>query len=267
MMKKKWLWYLLFPPYGLFVLLFKSKAKWYLKTIAVSILVMFLVLAIDQAVYPTRVEDHFSKELIQEAIKDEEVWHVDRLGAFPHKEKTFVLYRTTTNKNLYHVLVLTDPSNELQVDGIYQLGLEESWIKEPSESFDIPPIIYLALYESEIDYGEWVWNEEEGFIETEKDAFTYMIHGERDVSIYQEGELKENIQVTGLLPQKASKHFEKNQDELGVLEGVMDYTIDDGYESYYVQTNTGLYRVDRYPNGEIELLQGLMNGKKIEPNK
>lgn len=262
----KWFFMVIFPPYALYYFLFKTKVKWYIK-VPVTIFFIFIVIAaIDQRLNPFRVEESLVSKEINFYIKDHHELELgdlrvaDRQGAFLWDENTNIVYRTLTTKGLYDfVIVETRPEN-YEVKGIYQTYPEEKWVVNSDDKYTSQPMAILYLFENNEKIGDIkTFKEEDGknVVETTKGKYYYTFEKNKVINVKDENGkviLKQKNEYT--MPDVGYKYFKKNEDKVGKLIEVFDYKMDEEKEMFYIKSTNGIYRIDDYRDGNINLLKG-----------
>src|SRR5690625_3275762 len=119
--------YLIFPPYGLYVLLFKSKLKWYFKTAIVLFFALIFALSVDLVLSPHRVEETNVANFIRSEF-DDQTWGIQRFESFRLNNRGYVLYRGIAGDALYHFVITSDEEG-LKMDGVYEMYPQLGWIQ------------------------------------------------------------------------------------------------------------------------------------------
>jgi hypothetical protein len=257
---------MLFPPYGIYYLLFKSRFKWFIKIPISFILILFLIVAIDQAVNPFRVENVLVEEEISAYLMEHSeekmgtLKYADRKGAFLWDENTHLVYRTLTSKGLFDFVMTPKSEGEYKVSGVFQSYPTIAWrSEEDKERYPTAPSAMLYFYKHKEELGDLktaTEDENVNIIQTTKGTFRYTFEKNKVVSVEKEtGEIVLDQKNEYDMPEGAIEYFSKNENELGKLTEVYGYDIEPEKEMYFVKTNQGLYRVDIYTNGSIKLLQ------------
>lgn len=260
----KWMLMLIFPPFGFYYFIFKSKVKWFVKIPVSLILVVVVILAVDQTANPYRVEDAQVKEAITTYIDKKTDMRLgslratDRQGTFVWDDKTQLVYRTLTTHGLYDFVMTPDESNAFKVNAIYQTHPVTAWKSEEfEEKLPTIPMAMLYFYEQRDVLGDLkTATEDEGVIKTTKGTFHYVFDKNKVIYVKKEdGETILEQKNEYNIPEEAVKYFEKNQDELGKLIETYGYDMDTKKEMYFVKTNKGDYRIDDYRDGNIDLMK------------
>lgn len=262
----KWFLMILFPPYGVYVFLFKTKFRWFVKAPVGIIALIFLILSIDTALNPYRVEDDQSEKVITAYLNQHDDDHmgkfrtIERKGAFAWKEKTYIVYRTLTTNGTFDFIIAGKENGKYKVDGIFQTYPVQVWKQKDDETqFPTAPMAMLFIYEHQEQLGNLkkvYTKDNQLFFKTSKGTFQYIFMKNKITEITKEtGEivLQEKDQYT--LPEKVVDYFDKNKKELGKINEVFEYGMDTEKESYHIRTPKGHYRVDVYDNGDIKLLK------------
>lgn len=263
---KRWFMMFIFPPYGMYYFLFKSKVRWLLKIPISLILILVMILSIDQTVNPYRVEESQVQKSIVEYINENpnmklgSLRAIDRQGAFTWKQEAHLVYRTLTTKGLYDFVMIPDGTNTFKVNAVYQTHPIEIWKNEEYENlYPAEPMAMLYFYEQHEVLGDLKDVKKEGEInlmETTKGTYRYIFDKNKVVSVINE-DGKEILQQKNEynLPKEAEKYFKKNEDDLGKIIKIYDYDMDKEKEMFFVRTEKGNYRVDDYRNGNMELMK------------
>lgn len=265
----RWFFYLLFPPYAIFVLVFRSKKKWYIRFPIALLIIFILILSADQTINPYRVETYQVEKTIDTFISKPgnesfgELVSVERQGAFPWKKKTEVVYKVLTKNGLYDFVLNNSKENEYKVDAIYEPYPSQSWLL--NENLDLPsyPTAMVYFYENQDKLGTVKSGSEkdgQSIIKTDKGTFKYKFSKNKVVSVTN-GSGKEVLKQKNqyILPESVHKYFEKHKKEIGTIKDVFDYDMDTEKESYHLKSDKGRYRVDIYPDGNIKLLEAVIS--------
>lgn len=257
--------FLLFPPYGLYVFLFKTKVRWYVKVPVSLIVAVFFILAIDQSLNPYRVEDVQAEKVIISYLEKHPDEHMgtfrksERNGMFRWKNESFISFRTLTMNGLYDFVVKSNKDGTYTVDSIYQTYPTQLWKKESSTKLPAYPMAMSYFYEHREELGELKSSrEEKNFlkIETTKGEYRYRFAKNRVISVEKEtGEIILQEKDEYDVPPIVRKYFKKNEAKLGKISSIFGYEMDTQKESYHLRTEKGRYRVDCFDDRNIELLK------------
>lgn len=263
-----WKYFLMiaFLPYGLYYFIFKSKVKWFVKIPLSIIIMVILIVAIDQKVNPYRVEDKLVNDTIQSFMTKQNkekvgvVKSIKREGEFIWKKKTYIVYRTSTTKNLYDFVVTVDKKDSYKVSGIYQTYPVSKWDEELSDNMlPAPPMAMLYFYEQKEKIGNVktvTMIDGNNIVDTTKGKYKFVFEKNKVVLIEKEnGQIVLQQKNEYSLPKEAIKYFKKHKNGIGELLEVYSFELDDKKEMFFVKTTKGIYRVDDYRNGHIKLLK------------
>lgn len=261
----KWSLMLLFFPYGLYHLLFKSKLSWFIRIPVVFLIFVFLILSIDAAINPYRVEERNVKELIQSYIQSQSkedfgvFRDAERQGNFVWKKDGYVVYRTITTKNAYDFVIGVNDQGKYDVSVIYQNYPVSSWTKEEDLSLPAPPMALVYFYQHQDVLGEVNSIEKKGgvwWLTTKKGRFRCEWKKNKIVKVLKEnGVLVLQQKDSYTLPKKAEKFMKKHESEYGKVFQVYGYELTPTKELYYLKTSKGIYRIDDDRKGNIKLFK------------
>lgn len=275
-MFSKWLVMLIFPPYAIFHFFFKSKVKWFIKIPIFLLLMIVSLVAIDQTTNPYRVEDSLTKESILKymnhhpELKMGTLRALDRQDVFLWNDKTHIVYRTLTTNGLYDFVVTPNDKNDFRVTGVFQTHPVVTWVSdEYKEIFPAYPMAMLYFYQNKDVLGyllEGYHDESSGKITTTKGTFRYVFQKNKVISVEdEEGNILLKQENKYDIPKEAVKYLKKNEQKFGKLVDAYGYQMDSEKEMYFIRTTDGMFRIDDYRNGNMELMkQEVVEQKKVE---
>lgn len=261
----KWAIGILFPFYGLYLLFSKTRFRWFVKLIILVFTALVSIVAIDTVLNPHRVEETVAQKEIKRFIQASgdidfgRFRKAEREGVFLWNDEPHVVYRILTDVGEFDFVLIADGKENLKTEAVYQTYPTDEWLKK--STLPLPPDAMIITEQlqaevGEIESAENMEDEHEWVIKTDKGTFQLM---------FLEGQLVEILDETGsavfkrerlyALPKKAESYLQKHEKKHGKIEAVFGYDMDPVKESYHVQTDKGLFRVDVYDNGKIELLE------------
>lgn len=265
--KGAWIWWVIFPPYAMYRFMRYSTMKWFIKVPVLLVLTLAIVMAVDLAVSPHRVEIAIAEKAIDSYVKEElegeTMVLTERMGEGTSVKseaiQLTVYYRVVTENSLYHMGLVSDDGSKLVVQHVEQLfpirqdikGFESRskadvaiWLKENEAEVGVP----LKLTKDEASKNMQTIltaNGEYNFHYTNTHLYEVQATGE-DKALYKTEE-------TPPLPKEIKKYLKKNKDRIGVLTRVLAYELNGGVERYHVLTSEGNFRFDMHPDGSVAI--------------
>lgn len=263
--KGGWIWWILFPPYAIYRFMRYSRLKWFVKVPVFLIITLAIVMAVDLAVSPHRVEIAVAEKAIDSYLKGEiegeSMLLSERLGegvsVTPETKQLTVYYRVVTENSVYHMGLVSDDGNRLLVQQVEQLfpirqnvkGFENRskadiaiWLKEHEESVGVP---------QKMKKDDSPNNTQTILTSMGEYEFLYT-----NSHLYQVKDNKTNkvlmkVEETPPLPKEITEYLEKNKERVGSLTRVLAYELVEGVERYYLVTSEGTFMTESHSDGKI----------------
>jgi hypothetical protein len=260
-------WWVVFLPYAVYHFVRYSPKKWYVKVPVVLVVAFVLLVSVDLALSPNRVEEAEAKQAISSFVEEEgvlgELQKVERLGegvSLQGKEQqTLVYYRTLTESGLYHFGLSSKDGKALNVQHVEQLFPIRIDIKDSGERTKAEVAVWLKQHQEEIGKAkELVESSDEELsqtVKTDKGIFEFKIGNQ---SVYEVNRIdkKESILKRAnepVLPAIMLDYLAKNEEKIGKLTRSLAYEMDDSKEKYYFRTSTGDFLAEINHDGSINI--------------
>lgn len=262
-----WIWWVLFPPYAMYRFARYNPLKWYFKTPILLILSLVVLLSVDLAANPHRVEEAEAEKTIMTYLEKESPTEsfrkIERVGrgySIKGKEvQEVVYYRALTGMSLYEIGLTTTDGKRLSVDHaeqLYPIRIEAKDMKERTN-----PEVAVWLYENESLVGkpkELVENRKDELtqeVKTEKGTFEFKVGNQ---SVYEVNDIKKKSSILKrenepVLPEEIADYLKKNESKVGELSKVLAYELDNSKEKYYFRTTKGDFLTESYDDGTIDI--------------
>lgn len=262
-----WIWWVVFPPYAIYRFIRFNPLKWYVKVPVVLVLLFTIVLAIDLAVHPHRVEEAEAKEAIaifmKQEVNTETIQKTDRLGegvAVSEKgSQRFVYYQALTDSGLYQFAIATKDGKKLSVDHAEQLYPIRVDIKGSDAYTKAEIAIWLSENEERVGKPKKLLKTEENglvqTIQTDKGTYEFKVGNQNVYEVNRIDKMENLVKLENQprLPERALKYIEKNEEKVGELDRVLAYEMDASKEMYYFRTTKGEFLWLEYVDGRIDL--------------
>ncbi|WP_442638091.1 hypothetical protein [Rossellomorea marisflavi] len=262
-----WIWWVLFPPYAMYRFIRYNSMKWYFKTPIVFILTLVIILSVDLALYPNRVEEAQAEKAITTYLADanpsESFRKVERVGrGYSVKGKDVqevVYYRAISGISLFELGLNTNDGQELTVshgEQLYPIRIEE---KDMDKRTEAEVAVWLYKHKDEVGKPkELISNDQESLtqvVKTEKGVYEFKVGNQ---SVYEVNRIDKKKNVlkrdnAPILPSEVTDYLKKNKEKVGTLKKVLAYELDAVGEKYYFRTSNGDYLTVSEDNGHIEL--------------
>lgn len=156
-------WILLFPPYGIYILLFKTKISKVKKIIVGIITVLMLVLVIDISLYPNRVYDSvalksYNKFAVEhDELNISEAREVYKKNHFKINDTMYFSFLVYDQKYMYYsIFEVEDYNKDYNIEYLYKVDFSEKPIycsQDFKKYEDINPIVLdFLLSNSNMDF-------------------------------------------------------------------------------------------------------------------
>lgn len=265
--KGAWIWWVIFPPYAMYRFMRYSSMKWYIKVPVLLVLTLAIVMAVDLAVAPHRVENAMAEKAIdsylKEKLQSESVVATERLGegASVTSETTqlAVYYRVITEKSLYYIGLVSEDGSELLVHHVEQLFPIRQDIEGFEDRSKVDVAIWLKENEAEVGIPLKLTKDESlenrQTVLTDKGEYEFLY---TNPHLYQVNDMKSKkvlmeVKQEPQLPNAISEYVNKNEDMLGSLTRVLAYELVGGVERYYLLTSEGNFMTESHPDGRIDI--------------
>ena len=266
------IWWVLFPPYAIYRFIRYSPKKWYIKIPVTFIIVFVMIISLDLAISPHRVEQAEAKQAITFFTSERgamgETRKVERIGEGVSikgkKLETVVYYRALTENGLYNFGLFSKNGKELNVKYVEQLYPIRIDVKDSEERAKAEVAIWLKENQEKIGKAtELLETSEDGLaqtVKTNKGVYEFKIGGQ---SVYEVNRIdkKENLlkqKNEPTLPAVMQKYLKKDEEKIGKLTKTLGYEMNSLKETYYFRTTKGDFRAEIYHDGSVEI------GKKRE---
>lgn len=267
--KPAWFWWVLFPPYALYGFLRYSPLKWYFKAPLLALLSLIVVLSIDLALSPHRVEEAHAETAMTDFLKkeatEEALQKMERLGegiSFVEGEKSkgqsLVYYRVVTDISVYHVGFVAEEEKSLSVHQAEKLFPMRVWLTDDQVT-KAEVAVWLKANEEEVGKPlQLLEDDAENSVQRVKTSKgTYDVHYGNQ-RVYEVNAIEGNESVfkeenAPALPEEVMNYLEENPERAGELVRVHAYEMQAGVESYYFTTSEGAFLSELFPDGTIEL--------------
>ena len=260
-----WLWWII-PPYAIYRIIRHGSMKWYIKVPVVLVLLFVLLLSIDLAFSPNRVEIAEAKQsvnvFLQEEVPGEKVRAVERMeqgiSLKGDEKQQVVYYRALTDSGLYQLGLSSEDGKGLTVQHAEQLFPIRIDLLDSNDRTKAEVAIWLKQNEERVGKAkELVSSKESGMVQTvktDKGTFEIKVGGQ---SVYEVSNIdkkepllkRENAPV---LPDEVIDYLDKNEEKIGKLTKSLAYEMNSTVERYYFQTTTGSFLADLHDDGSIE---------------
>lgn len=268
-MKTGWMgiWWVLFPPYAIYRFIRYSPKRWYVKIPVVIVITFVMILSLDLAFSPHRVEQAEAKVSIASFTAEKGslgvTQKVERLGqgvsVQGKKLETVVYYRALTESGLFNIGLTSTDGKELVVQYVEQLFPIRIDIQDSGERAKAEVAIWLQENQEKIGkVEELLKTDEENLtqtVKTNKGIYEFKVGNQ---SVYEvnridktESLLKENNEP--VLPTVLQKYLKKNEKEIGTLTKTLAYEMDNTKEKYYFRTTTGDFLAEVYHDGSVDI--------------
>ena len=246
-------WWVVFLPYAVYHFVRYSPKKWYVKVPVVLVMTFVLLLSVDLALSPNRVEEGVLGELQK----------VERLGdgfSLQGKEQqTLVYYRALTESGLYHFGLSSKDGKALNVEHVEQLFPIRIDIKDSGERTKAEVAVWLKQHQEEIGKPkELIESSDEELsqtVKTDKGTFEFKLGSQ---SIYEVNRIDKEESILKranepILPENLLDYLMKNEEKIGELTRALAYEMDGSKEKYYFRTSTGDFLAEIYHDGSINI--------------
>lgn len=260
-------WWVVFLPYAVYHFVRYSPKKWYVKVPVVLVMTFVLLVSVDLALSPNRVEEAEAKQAISSFVKEEgvlgELQKVERLGeGFSLKGKeqqTLVYYRTLTESGLYHFGLSSTDGKALHVQHVEQLFPIRIDIKDSGERTKAEVAVWLKQHQEEIGKPkELIESSDEKLsqtVKTDKGTFEFKLGNQ---SVYEVNRIDKEKSILKranepILPENLMDYLMKNEEKIGKLTRALAYEMDGSKEKYYFRTSTGDFLAEIHHDGSMDI--------------
>lgn len=259
----KWLWWLI-PPVAI---LRHQNMKWYVKTPVILICLLVLLISLDLAFAPHRVEEAEAEKVVtaylNKKVPGETVRSVERKGEgaslTASENQRVVYYRALTDSGLYQLGLTTSDGEKLEIHHAEQLFPIRIDLLSSVDRTKAEVAIWLLQHEKEVGKAQsLVKSADEGLtqvVKTDIGVYEFKVGNQ---SVYEVNRIdeKESIlkrQNEPVLPEEIAGYVKKNEKKVGKLTRVLAYEMDAEKEKYYFRTSTGDFLAEIFDDGQIEI--------------
>lgn len=265
--KGAWIWWVVFPPYALYLFFRYSPLRWYIKVPVILIITLAIVVSVDLAVSPNRVEIAQAKKAITSYVgtelDEETVVAIKRIGQGTSVTKEdvqlAVYYRVVTENSLYHMGLVAKDDNQLMVHHVEQLFPIRQDIQNFKNRTKAEVAIWLKDNEEQVGKGVSLISEDTSKnvqrVTTEKGTheFWYTTQTLYQVKHIEDEKVLHESGQEPVLPQEVIDYLLENEERVGSLTRVLAYELDSGVERYYFLTSNGSFTSEIHPDGHIDI--------------
>lgn len=152
---------IIFLPYAIYLFLFKTKVKSYLKAIVVVVLSILLLFIYDTVKYPNRVHNEVAFKNIQELSVAREtnlqnVFHIEKKDNFKYRNNEYITYHIYDDISLYYGIFKVEEYNK-NYNLVYLYDMINNSIVEVNNNdfndfIDVHPIVFVEIIKNNILY-------------------------------------------------------------------------------------------------------------------
>lgn len=156
--KKILLFMIIFPPYALYLFLFKTKVSKYMKAIVIVFVSILLFIIVDTVRYPNRIHDEVVFSHIQE-IKSEgkidigTIYNIEKKTTFKYKDGEYLAYNLYDEYDMYYgIFEVEEYNKEYNLVYLYRLSnkFEVVYSDNTFVKFDkIHPVVFVHMLTDE----------------------------------------------------------------------------------------------------------------------
>lgn len=172
-------------------------------------------------------------------------------GAFEHQGETY-LSRVGFSGNGKYTFVFRQTKTGHELTGVYQELPQGKWLKG---NLPITPTVGQLVTHLNETVGEAVAMPDALTVETTEGFYDIFYENERAVALYQGKEMVGKRPLEIEVAEHVRHYMEEQQREIGAITTVLYIESDDTKQTYYFETENGLYRLDAYFDGTADLLK------------
>lgn len=152
--KKIFMFTILFPPYALYLFLFKTKTSKYVKIIIVFFLGIILFFVVDTVRYPDRIHNEVVFEEISNLKKTKEininsVYYIDKRKEFEYQNNEYLSFNIFDENNMYYgIFEVKEYNKNYNLVYLYRLDKKEEILYDENkfiEFKEVHPIIFTEI--------------------------------------------------------------------------------------------------------------------------